>query len=69
MTQASLAKKIGIDESHLNRIIKGQVPRLDTACRIATALDYPIDKVFICAIFNEESVRDFEQPKKVQNGD
>ncbi|EZP77571.1 repressor protein YorfE [Parageobacillus genomosp. 1] len=48
MTQAELARKLGISASYLNRIEKGtKTPSLRLAIRIAHVLGVPVEKLFI----------------------
>lgn len=48
MSQQQLADKMGSHRSQLNRIVRGAtIPRLDTAYRIARALGFPLQKVFL----------------------
>lgn len=44
--QGELAKRAGISPSHMNKIEKGvEVPKFETAVRIAQALGVPIDAI------------------------
>jgi DNA-binding Xre family transcriptional regulator len=49
MTRSELIDKTGIDASMMSKIINGSKKdlRLTTAHRIAKALDYPLEVVFI----------------------
>jgi DNA-binding Xre family transcriptional regulator len=49
MTRSELIDKTGIDASMMSKIINGTKKdiRLTTASRIAKALDYPLEVVFI----------------------
>jgi putative transcriptional regulator len=48
MTQAELARKLGISASYLNRIEKGtKTPSLRLAIRIAHVLGVPVERLFI----------------------
>jgi putative transcriptional regulator len=48
LTQAELARKLGISTSYLNRIEKGaKIPSLRLTIRIAHALGVPVEKIFV----------------------
>lgn len=47
MTQADLAKKVGVKREYINRIINSKVtPTIPLGMRIAHALDMPMEKLF-----------------------
>jgi putative transcriptional regulator len=48
MTQAELAKKVGVKTEYMNRIINGKIiPTLPLGMRIARALDKRVEDIFL----------------------
>lgn len=49
MTQNELARRSGLQDGQLNKIIRGvHTPRIDTVFKICRALKKPVEKVFFC---------------------
>lgn len=49
MTQADLAKMVGVKREYINRIINRKVtPTVPLGMRIANALEVPMEDLFIC---------------------